>query len=371
MKNVIVENVKVTSIPFFDKSRPSVQKCLEYLEDVKLGDLDLTDLEPEQMMRFTIKSTCSSFANALRRCIIEEIPVKAMSVLPQNIQTDDRFILYEEIMEHITSIPINQDIVDEEDVDKWIISINVHNKTENIINVLSNDIQISDGKKAISTKKLFSQTIPICMLHTGKFLNVTKMFIVTKRGYEDGKFIIAKSMRYKILDMEPFLPVKSAGPAPYQHTGTSSLEQDPTEFEMGYTTHRNIDAKHVMLKCCDALSERLDIISKHMTEFLEKKIEMPYSTDKISLVAKESLIILEMFDEYHTLSKAIAQYCFIVQPDIDFVTASLYHPLVRKGYVRIARKSGVPILIKAVDALLKDIATVRDAFKAQAPKGKK
>ena len=365
MKGVIVENVRVKSIPFFDSSRPCVKKCLEYIKSTKLGNgLDLADLEPEQELRFVLKKSCSSFANALRRCFIEEIPVKSFSVAPSNIQTDDQFILYEEIIEHLTSIPISQDITFEE-METWVVSVNVHNKNDNIMTVYSNDIQISNGKKAIGTKKIFSPTIPICVLHPGKFIRITKIFISTKKGYEDGKHIIMKNPYYKILDMEPFVPVKSAGPSPYQHTGTSCLEQDPTQFEIGFTTHRTTESSHVMLLCCDTLAERLINIKKHMETFLEEKKDMPYNTTKITLSVKDNLVHLEMFDEYYTLAKLVSHYCYIVKPDIHFVAHYLYHPLIRNGYVKISRESNNPIqiFVKAIEEILKDLNTVRDAFK--------
>lgn len=331
MKGIIINNFQIKELSHKHKEKwmenlPSVWEC-----------------------SFRLENSCVSFANAIRRCMVDEVPIYALDVLPQNIRTNDRSILQEEVIERLTSIPLNQDFLDDLKEINLTISLENTNKDEAVKQIRSDSIVVMSGDKNV-TKYVLDPIHRICELSGGGFIQITNIFVNKKRSCEDGKYSFLDTVKYDVVDMEPFV-AESIG----KHKGTSCLEYDPKVFDLGFVTMRNISPKSVIRKCCDELTGRLVAIKKDLVTY--KGMEVPqksaFLTEKIKITMDGAIAHVEMTDEFFTLSRLIAQYCYINHPDIKFVAPYIVHPLIRKGCVKLIGDVG--IVIEAIDAIMADL----------------
>ena len=106
---------------------------------------------PRLKLDFEVNDSYSGFANAIRRTLIEEIPVYCMDFEIQDFNTEDKFLLYDFVLKQINLIPINQDI---NNIDKIKISLFKINKTNKEIKIKSGDIEVKSNQKLINDNNI-------------------------------------------------------------------------------------------------------------------------------------------------------------------------------------------------------------------------
>lgn len=116
---------------------------------------DLFELLPKQPwhdMDFELKGTYAGFANAIRRVMIEELPVICATVKETSVASDDEFVkgLMDVLVKNINLIPVRQSL-DKDEANKLIVRLDVFNDTNEVIDVTAADFKIV--KEGIKTKK--------------------------------------------------------------------------------------------------------------------------------------------------------------------------------------------------------------------------
>ena len=144
-----------------NKKNKDMQECLKYTKNI-----DIRKLLPKKSkitVSFELKETNSDFANAIRRCLINEIETLSFTYNEYDdkfVDITDPFILSDFIKKQIELLPINQEF----DYENLNIILFKENKTDEIIDVLSGDISIhkKDSKESINIENIIEKNIILC-----------------------------------------------------------------------------------------------------------------------------------------------------------------------------------------------------------------
>jgi hypothetical protein len=301
---------------------------------------------------FHLKNTYTGFANAIRRVLIEEILVKCMTLQEKDLITDDEFILSDIVLKNINLVPIDQIVGLNDYADKTIF-IDKYNNTNNVINVKASDIKIISKSNIKSSKELsIKQLIPdsnitIFTLRPGK--NVKILNITLEEGYakdDASKFSLLDNVSYDILDMIPY--------DIFKHTGTRSIEYDPKEFSLSFTTCGNITPTMVVDKLYKTLFTKLTTTKDLLLEYKKNGITEKI-IDKFELSVLEDVYTYKFIGEYVTLTNMLAQRCYLLDPTILFCSPAIDRYDNEVAIIRLKHPDTHKLLVSAIDACLDDL----------------
>lgn len=386
-----VQNVKL------DKLQIEKSALLEkYIKLIKTHlDLDGNDMlpkAPRERLSFELHGTYASFANAIRRVLIEELTVKAMKIDDKDIISNDEFItgMNDVLSKNISMVPIYQDsLID----DSYDIYLYIANRTNEIIEVLVSDIKITKrksrakhvGGKAKSEEqnveivdaeesdnesnneaeileeskeidstdvdlvsKLFPEMdIVLARLRPGKFLKLKNITFQTGTAIQDaGAFTLLDNITYKPLDIKPFNQ--------FTGEGTRSIEVDCSKFLITFETKGTIKSKQII----DLVAEYL---IKNLLECREKL--SGYSGDSSTYYTSQDFVVelanglyTYLFkNQYITICSMITHRCYHIDETIPYAAASVERYDTRNGICKIKHPDATKMLIKAIDLCIDDI----------------
>lgn len=285
---------------------------------------------------------------------MEELDIISMDVDENNIKTNDNYILNDLLKKRIEHVPFYQDI-DEKQFTNLNMSLNISNMTDESIKVFTKDIIVSDGKKQLENKDFFSTSICLIKLKSTKKLEVNNIKLVRGKAKQNaGKFCSLANISYEILDVEPLNETK------YKTTGVSSLVSNPAHFKLGYTTHRNIEPKKIMLMCCDSIINRIENISFELNKI--SKEQKSYVSDLIEMEVKNDQKLIHLKGEYWTIGKLISKYCFLEFKEIKFVSDCIEHPSIEKITIKIIHDDYIKLITNALKSIINDVKIVKKPF---------
>lgn len=297
-------------------------------------------------IRITINNSNAAFANMIRRCLIGELPIKALDFDEfEDFESSDKYILNDYIKRQIELIPVHQSIKLNE-----VFSLYKENHTDDLVDIKSGDI-VNDGGK-----KYFDDNIVLCRLRPGMYVKIDNIKIVqdnTNKNY--AKFASISNSYFKILDQVPY--------DEYTEKGQSSLIYEPGKFELGYTTYRNIDDPFYFIKLCiDVLLKRLELLIEEI-EFIDEE-EKSYYSDFIELLHFENYVEIILKEEYITIPRVIVNYIYnLTKGDIKYVSSSIEHPEKNLGKIRIAHPQYIELINKALNNIIKDLHVFKSMLK--------
>jgi len=355
---VSVQNIKISEFNLIkeikNKNNTNFQKCLSILSDVK----DIQSLLPKKnkiTVSFELKDANADIANGIRRCLMEEIPVKSFDFDEFNdLDSDDKFILCDLIKKQIELLPINQDI-EYRDFD---ISLNKENHTTGIIDVTTNDIIVKDKKKNKITD-IVGDNIVLCKLRPDKYIKINNIKVYTGIAIKDhdaGKFSPISNITYRILDVDPMVQTRNG------KTGTSSMLTNPKHFYISYTTHRNTHYPlNILLQCCDVLIERLNLVLKDMRNINDK--DTRYISPLLLLETIGDLKKVQIKNEYWTLINMICRYCYILtKSNIKFISPALIHPEKEVGVINIIHPEFSTLIQNSIKKIITDLEKIKESL---------
>jgi len=267
-----------------------------------------------EIVSFVLRNTDTPTANGLRRTLIEELPVKILHLDAGDIETDEEYLIRDELIDRIHSIPIDQSV--NADATFSIDMVNTDG-TKRIGHVYSGDIS-SEGSKV---KDFSDKRFRIAELHPGKFLQVNNIRILQGYGYMHANFMLTCGIRYKPLD---FIDVSRVNARGFLERGMASAEYVLTEAKKQKSSLTELSLQQ------------------------EKVLFIPSSEckDRMSEVGRSKL------DKYVVINK-----------DVDFHSSSVSHPSVY--YLEVETLGTVPAydLIKmACDNLVARFQKVHDGL---------
>lgn len=337
-----VVNIKYAEVSLETKEMKEVMALIKQNTNEKSPEKYLPNAK-HITCSFELKNAYTELANALRRCLIDEIPVKRISFSPENFTTDDEYILHDYLLSRIRLLPIDQSL-DE----KTTASLSITNNSSRLITVTTADIKCN--------KKTFpSDHYEVIHLRPGKSININNMFIESGINLESATgFTLLTNTQYEILDIEPFNEEKN--------TGMTSLLASPRHFRLGFKTKGNINVKKVMHMCCDELLSRLNKMKISVNEFIESKSDKIYYGNDLRMEKEESIFVFKFPNEYVTLPSLIARNCYILNPEILFVTDAYKHPAMNEGHIKIDHNNPGKIILDAIAKSQKDLQKIKSAF---------
>ena len=129
------------------------------------------------IIKFIINNTYLEISNVIRRMVIDEIKIKRMICNIENIETNDKFIIKENIIDRLNQIDINQQILTNT---RFSIDVNASNINKN---VLTDDIYSDE-----IVKQMFNKNIILLELRANKYIKIDNIRIIENYGYKNGIF---------------------------------------------------------------------------------------------------------------------------------------------------------------------------------------
>lgn len=273
-----------------------------------------------QILSFELLQSNCSFANALRRTIINEIPVRHLTVSMTDIITNDPWIDNKIIRNRIEMIPIAQDIPI-----GTSYAIRYENTGDTYVDIMSSEI-----KQRGATPKGMLQSIPICSINADYSFVADNITVAESYGYINSRVSIGR-VEYEILN--------------HDMKTISAANSNPTHFRLALEVPGNIDPKDIVHKAIDSICDRLDAIDYSLA-----KVE--YDIYKLSIP-----------NETHTIGNLLSSYIFELHPIIEYVAMREEHPSKRDCVLDIKHTQAEKLCKQAVEIIKKEYRGIQSAFK--------
>jgi DNA-directed RNA polymerase subunit L len=285
-------------------------------------------------LSFKITNTKSSFVNAIRRCISDELLIKALNTDMPNISTNDKFVLNDLIQSRLQLIPLLQDI--NKDVK---FSLNIHNNTTHTLPVKS-DLLINNDTK--DKKIYFNKNIKICNLKPNTYLNMSDIYVNEDFGLSNNMYNIGRAS-YEVVDMDM--------------NTVQSLSTDATNFIFYIYSNGNIETVDILLKATNTLKNRLLNISNLIENY-------DSSNDELIINKTDKLLSYFIKNEYHTLGNLIVDYMFDLDKNTNYLNYNNDHPSKNEITIKTDNlDNGNNLILYAIKNIIVDLENVNSMFK--------
>ncbi len=227
--SIVIKEYKSESL----KPRLKNQKYIELFPDI-FGEY----------VSMQFHNTNNAVANAFRRVISSELPVKYLTLEYNDIITDDKYIIGEMIIQRINSIPLVQDCPDGAK-----FRLDYTNTTSEVVRIKSGNIKIEQNGN--SQAIFFNKNIELLTLNPGRQIHMRSIYVTKEYGYKEGFATLACNVAsVAITDKK----LKSQ----FDRDGESSLIANITSFTLSFNTKGTMSTKNIMKYACDTLLLRLD-----------------------------------------------------------------------------------------------------------------
>lgn len=283
----------------------------------------LTHLIPPVVNRtlvFEIKDANCQLANAIRRTLMSEMPIKHLTASLGDIKTTDPYIVAEAIQKRLEMIPVSQSISEDA-----IFSLRTENNGDHYVDVLSTEIKLN----GVATSKDVTPFIPICDINSGCSFSINDISVKESYGYANARVSIGR-IAYEIVEYD------------FNQPPTDAM---PTNFHLEIETPGIIDPVKMVCKAIDNLVERLDAIDYEQSSVIE------FNMTKLTIA-----------NETHTIGRLLSWYIYQLEPAIEYVACRILHPSKRECVIDIRHTDSFTLYRQAVQAIKDDLAALRTAF---------
>ena len=265
--------------------------------------------EPVERITFDVKGHVS-IANALRRTLLEELPVKCMIFYEMN--STDKSIPVDWLQNRMRCIPIEQR--------DFTAELKVHNKSANTMTVTAESIKW-DGKPACGkTYRLFK-------IERGYELSIPKIETLTHYGWEHAAHSLVQDMHYR-------------------------RNSDTTH--MGFTTFGTMPAKNILHAAINNIIERL----KTINDILATNDGEDQYGDNIDVIYGQDMNKIVLRGHTHTIAGLITWYIYSQDNSISLVNYALEHPTERNVIIKFRHDSKLKIVTTAINKCIADFASM-------------
>lgn len=273
-----------------------------------------------QILSFELIGSNCAFANALRRTVMNEIPVRHLTVSMDDIFSNDPWIDNKIIRNRIEMIPIAQDIP---------IGTTYTIRYENISDTYTN-VYSSEIKHRGSNAKGMIQSIPLCSINSNYSLSVSNITVAESYGYTNSRVSIGR-VSYEILNHDMKM-----------HSAANS---DPSHFALAIEVPGNIEPFDLVRKAITSICNRLDLI-----DYSHANVE--YDIYKLPIP-----------NETHTIGNLLSTYIFKLCPTIEYVAMREEHPSKRDCIIDIKHTQAEQLCKQAVNDIKKEYQSILASFK--------
>lgn len=359
-----VENITVSNLSLDNKN-----KYYKLLEDSDL----VYKFNNKNTLSFELKESNEAFANGIRRVFNDELEVNALDIKPQDIITEDKFILPDLIRERINLIPFSQS--KNFKINESIFQLRVENETEEIIKIYAKDIKLKAGVKINEPlDKLFNGNIQICSLRPHSYLYLNNIHVSRRVGYNNNAHTIG-TCRYECMNVD---------------FSKSCLEQTLTDFKIELCDNSQSNPVEMVELIYNNLFFRLSKFQKLVEDYeippdsdsntpksLKAVYAVPLDGNMELYIIKNTKIVdlkadnennsvgkmnvddlyeIHVNNEYHTVGNIVSKYVYLANPDIELINYKLEHILKNKIIITIKHPQYKKIIKKAVDNFINDLS---------------
>lgn len=187
--------------------------------------------------KVTFTGVNNAIANAIRRVICLELPVRAMICEYTDVETDDPHVINEMIIKRLRMIPLDQ---------KCPLSMKFNLSaiaSTTVLDVKSKDILPKSGKP------MFNETFTLLSLQPGRKINIKNIGVQELCGVlaGDGMHAAASGVSIEAIDKTPL-------------DGSSSII-DPSEYCISFTTNGTIEPREFVIAACKNIIMRLQRVT--------------------------------------------------------------------------------------------------------------
>lgn len=236
---------------------------LEIKDPSIFDEISLIPNDSYQTCEIELHDSNAGFVSALRSCMIDEIPVRGMTIEGNYMEhitgredEIDTYVLPEVLLKAIQAVRINQTI----DIPKDVTAhLDVTNNSMDPIYIMTNHLVLTTSKKEV-IKGIIPLNIPLCVLGPRKHLKVSKIVIVTGKAHFDratsdaNLFSGLPIFAYKQLD----------------GLDKSCLVYEPKNYAINFKTYYGDSAIRLVKLACRELISRLESLIENI-EWLSKK----------------------------------------------------------------------------------------------------
>lgn len=272
-----------------------------------------------KVLIFELTEANCAIANAIRRTLMSEMPIKHLTVSLSDINTTDPYIIGESIRKRIEMIPISQSIHEDS-----VFSIRFENNSDEYVDIMSSEIKLN----GVASSKDITPSIPICDINSNTSFSMNDIHVVESYGYNNSRVSIGR-VGYEIIN---------------QDFTQSSLISNPTDFRIEIETAGIMDPKNLVCKAIDELIERLDLI-----DYQRSVIEF-------------GVFKLTIRNETHSIGNLLCWYVYQLDTTIKYVAKRILHPSERVCVLDILHPNAESICKQAAEVAKKDLSTIRKSF---------
>lgn len=175
----------IVSLYEIEPIQADVDKLGDFTKDEREYIRSLFSDRAEHVIKLNIVGVSDSIANAIRRTLIDELRVVALDFDISNVDTNDEYIISDELRDRIRYIPIDQNIPE-----NTVFSISQTNSSS------------SDGVRVV-----YSNVIPglpgkfrIAELKPGGYLSISEIKVVAGYGYNHSMFSLTSDICFDNMD---------------------------------------------------------------------------------------------------------------------------------------------------------------------------
>lgn len=284
---------------------------------------------PHEKLEFEIYDVYASFVNAIRRVAETELNVYYLSVDKSNIDTNDRYLLKDFIINQIESIPINQDLVL-----NTKFNLNIKNAIECPIKITTNDLKISND----TTINYFNKNIELFKLHSNNYLKIDNIFI-KKCLVED---ISSNKLCVSSYDLINF------------DYSNQSLEFLNADYKFFIHSFGLMKTKRIINLVVDTIIFRLNSIKENINNNIQDV--------SFNITKKNNIHTFYIKNENHTIKNLIYDYGMNNFKDLNLFFEPV-HPQIKELIIVIDNINAKKILINIIEIIIKEFQTFNNNFK--------
>lgn len=268
---------------------------------------------------FELTDANCALANAIRRTLMSELPIKHLTVALTDIKTTDPYVIGEVIRKRIEMIPISQSIDPEA-----TFSLRVENDTDMYIDVMTDEIKLN----GVASSKDITPQIPVCDINSHTSFSVNDIHVIESFGFDNSRVSIGR-VGYEILEQDFTQPSQMA---------------TPTKFRIELETPGVLNPKEMVCKAIDGLIERLDAI------------------DYARSVVEFDVFKLTITNETHSIGKIMSWYIYQLLPSVKYVASRVPHPSKRECVIDVHHPDGATLCKQAAEKAKIDLKSLRATF---------
>ncbi len=305
---------------------PSIKNMKKETLDIKLQKTpyaSLVSMIPQvvnKFLSFEIVDGNCPLANAIRRTLMSEVPVRHLTASLTDIHSDDYYVIKKVMQMRLEMIAISQST----NLDN-VYSIKVENKTDDAMDVMSNEIKLN----GVSRTQDILPGIPLSIICKNKSFAINDIHVIESYGMDNGRVSIG-NIGYEILN---------------QDFTVQSTKAKPTHFKITVETPGIIDPTEMVYKSIDSLIKRIDAI------------------DYGNFIIEFDVYKLTILNDTHSIGTMIVWYIhnYVGEP-FSYCAKRLIHPSQRECVIDIKHPDAEKLCKKAVVLIKKDLNDLLKSF---------